>query len=72
MGATGTGYVANRSGGFTTCSGATNTAGSGSTGTDYVDLALNSGGSAWDLNQLRGGGDTATSFFNAFADIKVQ
>jgi hypothetical protein len=72
MDAAGTGYVADGSGGFTTCSGAVNTSGSGSTGTDYVDLALDSGGAAWDLNQLRAGGDTAASFSSAFVDIKVQ
>ncbi|MEF8793379.1 hypothetical protein [Thiohalorhabdus sp.] len=70
--ASGTGYVADGSGGFTTCSGATNTGGDGSTESDYVDLALSIGGAAWDLNQLRAGGDTATSFTNAFVDIKVQ
>lgn len=39
---------------------------------DYVDLALDSGGAAWDLNQLEAGGNTALSFSHAFVDIKVQ
>ncbi|MFW6372700.1 MAG: PEP-CTERM sorting domain-containing protein [Thermodesulfobacteriota bacterium] len=38
---------------------------------DYVDLALDTGGAAWDLNQLRAGGNTATAFTKAFIDIKV-
>ena len=36
-----------------------------------ANVALASGGAAWDLNQLRAGGLTATSFTNAFVDIKV-
>ncbi len=42
------------------------------TGTDYVDLALASGGAAWDLNQLREGGLTATSFTEALVNIKAE
>lgn len=72
MTADGTGYKANGSGGFTTCSGATNISGAGNTEVDYVDLALASGGAAWDLNILRGGGLNAESFTNAFIDVKVQ
>jgi len=72
MTANGTGYKANGSGGFTTCAGATNTGGAGNTELDYVDLALASGGAAWDLNILRGGGLNAESFTNAFIDVKVQ
>jgi len=68
----GIGYKADGGGGFTTCSGASATGGFGSTVTDYVDLALGTGGAAWDLNQLRAGGLTATSFTAAFVDIKVQ
>jgi hypothetical protein len=37
-----------------------------------VALALQTGGAAWDLNQLRLGGNTAVSFTAAFVDIKVQ
>ncbi|NER39288.1 MAG: PEP-CTERM sorting domain-containing protein [Oscillatoria sp. SIO1A7] len=40
--------------------------------TDYVDLAWATNGAAWDLNLLRAGGDTATSFTNAFVDVKVK
>jgi hypothetical protein len=68
----GNAYVADGSGGFTTASGGTAVAGDGSTVGDYVDLALDTGGAAWDLNQLRAGGTTNTSFSNAFIDIKVQ
>lgn len=68
----GTGYVADGSGGFTTCEGATAIGGSGSTVADYVNLALATGGAAWDLNLLRAGGLTATSFTNAFVAIKVK
>jgi hypothetical protein len=45
--------------------------GDGSTEADYIDLALESGGAAWDLNQLRAGGNVAEAFTNAFIDIKV-
>jgi len=68
----GNGYVADGQGGFTTCAGATAVSGSGTTVADYVALALATGGAAWDLNQLRAGGLTATSFTNAFVAIKVK
>lgn len=68
----GIGYVADGSGGYTTCTGASAISGFGTTIADYVDLALATGGAAWDLNQLRSGGDVATSFTKAFVDIKVQ
>jgi hypothetical protein len=68
----GNGYRADGSGGFVACEGGVVVGGFGSTVTDYVNLALASGGAAWDLNQLRAGGLTATSFTNAFIDIKVQ
>ncbi|MDH5181107.1 MAG: PEP-CTERM sorting domain-containing protein [Gammaproteobacteria bacterium] len=68
----GTGYKADGAGGFTTCDNAIATIGFGTTITDYVNLALATGGAAWDLNQLRSGGLTATSFTAAFVDIKVQ
>jgi hypothetical protein len=67
----GVGYRADGAGGFTTCANATAISGSGTTLADYVNLALASGGAAWDLNQLRAGGLTADSFSKAFADIKV-
>lgn len=68
----GTGYKADGLGGYTTCAGATALSGSGSTIADYVNLALATGGAAWDLNQLRAGGNTAVSFTNAFVDLKVD
>ena len=49
--------------------------GSGTTESDYVNgLAFATGidGAAWDLNRLRAGGLTATSFTNAFVDVKVE
>lgn len=72
MASGGTGYKADGLGGYTTCAGATAFSGSGSTIADYVNLALATGGAAWDLNQLRAGGNTAVSFTNAFVDLKVD
>ena len=66
----GTAYVADGMGGFVEAPGGT--ADPGSTKDDYVDLALQSGGAAWDLNQLRAGGNPALSFASAFVDIKVS
>jgi hypothetical protein len=68
----GTGYVADGAGGFTTCAGAFAFSGAGTTIADYVNLALETGGAAWDLNQLRAGGLTADSFTAAFVAIKVE
>ena len=68
----GKGYKANGSGGFTTCTGAHLVSDAGNTDTTYVQLALESGGAAWDLNILRAGGLGATSFTAAFIDGKVQ
>jgi hypothetical protein len=66
-------YVANGSGGYTTSPGGSQGGQCfGTTKADYVDMAWASGGAAWDLNQLRFGGNTATSFSAAFVDIKVQ
>ncbi|MFW5654144.1 MAG: VPLPA-CTERM sorting domain-containing protein [Roseicyclus sp.] len=45
---------------------------SGSTRADYSELALATGGAVWDIEILRNGGDDATSFANAFIDIKVS
>ena len=68
----GNGYVADGQGGFYTVTGTFSTGScSGSTEADYIDLALATGGAAWDLGLLRAGGDTATSFTAAFVDIKV-
>jgi hypothetical protein len=68
----GKGYKVDGAGGFTTCSGASFVSGFGTTGHDYVDLALASGGAAWDLKVLRAGGLGATSFTKAFIDVKVH
>lgn len=65
-------YVADGSGGFTTSSGGSVVGGAGTTVSDYVNLALATGGAAWDLNQLRAGGLSAQSFTSAFIDIKVD
>ena len=73
----GNAYIANGSGGYTTTQlpqPLTNfvTRDFGTTKLDYIDLALDSGGAGWDLNQLRDGGLTGTSFAKAFIDIKVE
>ncbi len=65
-------YVANGTGGFIASAGGIIGNGAGTTETDYVPLALQSGGAAWDLNKLRAGGNSAISFTAAFVDIKVQ
>jgi hypothetical protein len=65
------GFVANGSGGYTQCTGTINL-GTGSIKTNYVDLALATGGAAWNLNLLRAGGFTADSFTAAFIDWKVE
>ena len=72
MTAGGKGFKADGMGGYTECAGAYYGSGFGNTANDYVVLALNNGGAAWDLNQLRAGGDTATSFSKAFVSIKVE
>lgn len=70
--AAGNAYVADGAGGYTSSAGGTQTGScSGTTKTDYVDLALAVGGAAWDLNLLRIGGVTADSFTSAFVNIKV-
>lgn len=68
----GTAYKANGSGGYTSCTPGVVGNGQGNTETAYVPLAQATGGAAWDLNRLRAGGLTATSFTNAFVDIKVR
>ena len=67
----GKGYKADGAGGFITCGGASFVSGFGATGVDYVDLALATGGAAWNLNVLRAGGLGAASFTKAFVDVKV-
>lgn len=44
----------------------------GSTYEDYVQLAFVTQGVAWDLNQLREGGDYAIAFTNAFTQVKID
>ncbi|MFN7939430.1 MAG: hypothetical protein U0R19_39250 [Bryobacteraceae bacterium] len=68
----GTAYKADGSGGFTSCTPGVIGNGDGNTETAYVPLAQATGGAAWDLNRLRAGGLTATSFTNAFIAIKVE
>ncbi len=68
----GNAYIADGMGGYTVAAGGVAIGGFGSTIADYVNLALASGGAAWDLNLLRAGGLTGQSFSAAFIDIKVQ
>lgn len=65
-------YFADGGGGYTTSPGGIVGDGFGSTETDYVALALGTGGAAWDLIRLRDGGDIAASFTEAFVDVKVR
>jgi len=72
----GNGYQADGSGGFTTCAnayvGTWRDSWNAGTNLDYIQLALGTGGAAWDLLFLRSGGTDAQSFSNAFVDIKVE
>lgn len=43
-----------------------------STNEDYVELALQLGGGAWDLNLLRVDQNTTTAFTNAFVSVKIE
>lgn len=65
-------YLADGYGGYTTSLGFTVGNGYGNTECDYVPLAFETGGAAWNLNKLRAGGLTAESFTNSFVDIKVR
>ncbi len=65
-----TAYVADGGGQFTDATGGA-FAGSSTLKQQYVDLAWDSGGTTWDLNQLRTGGTTADSFTTAFIAAKV-
>ncbi len=69
---TGTAYLADGAGGFTTAPGGHVSSAFVNTEADYVDLAWSLGGAAWDLNQLRAGGLTAESFTKAFVQIKAD
>lgn len=66
-------YKADGLGGFTATADGTGLIGSGvgATKANYIDMALATGGAAWDLNQLRLAGNTAASFTAAFTSIKV-
>lgn len=68
----GNAFVADGVGGFVKSSGGTAVSGTGNTLADYVDLAVDLEGAAWDLNLLRAGGTNAESFSAAFIDAKVQ
>ncbi|MCU0896920.1 MAG: PEP-CTERM sorting domain-containing protein [Burkholderiales bacterium] len=65
-------FVADGQGGYNKGTGGVAVSGFNNTIADYVNMALATGGAAWNLNLLRGGGTTATSFTAAFIDIKVQ
>jgi hypothetical protein len=64
--------LADGSGGYTLSTGATTGNGYGTTETDYVALALQNGGGAWNLEILRQGGLYADSFTAAFVNFKVE
>lgn len=66
------GYKADGRGGFQTCPNASAHGGDGNTINDYVKMALETGGAAWDIEVLRDGGLVAQSFTNALLKIKVQ
>ncbi|MFT6927224.1 MAG: hypothetical protein ACJAZP_002853 [Psychromonas sp.] len=66
------GYVADGQGGYTLCENASAYSGSGNTIAHYVQMAMENGGAAWDLNYLRSGGHYAESFSKALIDIKVK
>ncbi len=68
----GNAYIADGAGNFIASPNGVYLSGSGTTKEDYVDLAWAVEGAAWDLNQLRLGGLTATSFTQAFIEIKAQ
>jgi RHS repeat-associated protein len=68
----GVGYQADGRGGYTTCSGARAVSGSTNTIAAYVNLALETGGAAWDLYEMRAGGVRAQSFSNALLNVKVR
>jgi len=72
LAAAGVGFKADGRGGYTVCSGARAQGGYGTTIADYVNLALATGGAAWDLNALRQGGPQAQSFTNALISVKVR
>ncbi|MBX3714257.1 MAG: tandem-95 repeat protein, partial [Lysobacter sp.] len=66
------GYKADGRGSFELCVNVTASLGETNTLAAYVDLAIASGGAAWDINLLSQGGLTAQSFTNALLKIKAQ
>ena len=66
------GYKADGRGGFQLCTNVTASNGNANTLTAYIDLAIASGGAAWDIDMLSRGGATAQSFTNALLKIKAQ
>lgn len=77
MDATGLGYLADGQGGYKTCTNAhventTEYEDAANTVADYVDMALASGGAAWNVIELRKGGSFAESFTQAIIKIKTQ
>ncbi len=70
--ADGTAYLVDGAGGFTTAPGGVPTGGTGTTKADYIDLAHQLGGAAWDLNIMRSGGTSVSSFTGAFIAVKVE
>lgn len=65
-------FVADGSGGFIAGPGGSVAGGAGTTVDDYVNLSFATQGIVSDLNQLRLGGDTATSFSNALLQSLVS
>ncbi|PAR93775.1 putative Ig domain-containing protein [Vibrio cholerae] len=73
MDADGNGYVAENDGSFSLCNNAKHSGRAfGATNAHYIQLALETGGAAWDLNYLRRGGAYAQAFSKAFVEIKVR
>ncbi|MEM9214706.1 MAG: putative Ig domain-containing protein [Cyanobacteria bacterium P01_F01_bin.150] len=77
--ANGTVYIPDDSGGFITSQNAEfigpELISFGNTATikeDYIDLVFSIDGAVWDLNQLREGGDIATSFTKAFVELQAD
>lgn len=64
-------YIADGSGGYTLNAGGVIVSPYYNTDSCYVELAWATGGTAWDVNQLRKGGMVAESFTTAFVDDKV-
>ncbi|WP_313915831.1 putative Ig domain-containing protein, partial [Tahibacter sp.] len=72
IGPEGLGYKADGSGGYVTCTSASAVSGDGTTIADYVNLAMASGGTAWDIELLRDGGAMAESFTSALIAAQVR